>query len=218
MIRINLLGEAKPVVHGEPSAGGGPSPQQGLVFGASLMICLGVVGILGWLWSRQVTRLQQEVSREKAEQTRLVGVQAENARYQQEIHQLETRTSTIQAIDKDRTGPVELMNALADTVNDTSEIYLLSVGADGERLLVKGQSPSAGSIADFLGALKRQGSFHDVHLRQYYQEDEKESVNFKFDLDCVYAPGGSPAASAPSAPAVPAPPTRATGGLVRRKS
>ena len=101
---------------------------------------------------------------------------------------------------------MDLMNALADSVNETSEVYLLEVSADGERLLVKGQSSSQRSIADFLGALKRDGSFHDVRLRQYYQDDEKESVNFKFDLDCIYAPRGSPAPSAQPTP--PSPPPR----------
>jgi len=201
MIRINLLGEtAKSTevhVRDSPAL---PVGGLALAFGVSLVVCLGVVGILGWAWGRRVDRLHQELTKEQAEQTRLAAVAVENKRYEQEILEVQARISTIQALEKGRTGPVDLMSSLADSVNRANDLYLLSVKADGGRLILKGESGSVRSIADFISALKRDGNFYEVHLQQYYQDDESERINFKFDLDCVYSRGGPPPAPVSNPP------------------
>ncbi|HME00471.1 MAG TPA: PilN domain-containing protein [Terriglobia bacterium] len=202
MIRINLLGEtARATDVRAPEGPPLPVTSLALAFGASLVVGLGVVGILGWAWGRQVNRLHQELTKEQAEQARLAAVATENKRYEQEIVEVETRIKTIQELEKARTGPVDLMNSLADSVNRADGLYLLSVKADGGRLILKGESGSVRSITDFIAALKRDGDFYDVHLQQYYQDDENERMNFKFDLDCVYSREGPPALPVPSAPA-----------------
>jgi len=201
MIRINLLGEtARASEIRAPEGPALPVARLALAFGASLVVCLGVVGILGWVWGRQVDRLHQELTKEQAEQARLAAVAAENKRYEREIREVQARISTIQALENARTGPVDLMNSLADSVDRANDLYLLSVKADGGRLVLKGESGSVRSIADFIAALKRQGSFYEVHLQQYYQDDESARVNFKFDLDCVYSHGGPPPAPASNTP------------------
>jgi len=208
MIRINLLGETTRAaeVHA-PEGPALPVASLGLAFGASLVVALGVVGILGYTWGRQVDRLQQELAKEQAEQARLAAVAVENKSYEQEILEVQTRIKTIQELEKARTGPVDLMNALTDSVNRTNDLYLLSVKADGGRLILKGESGSVQAIADFIVALKREDGFDAVHLQQYYQDDENERMNFKFDLDCVYSRGGPP----PPAAAVPATVTTVRG-------
>jgi len=207
MIRINLLGETAKATEVRGSQGPAPPVASlALAFGASLVVCLGVVGLLGWLWGRQVDRLQVELKKQQAEQARLVAVAAENKRYEQEIVEVQARISTIQGLENARTGPVDLLNSLADTVNRANDLYLLSVKAEGGRLILKGESGSPRSIADFIAALKREGDFYEVHLQQYYQDDENERMNFKFDLDCVYSRGGPP----PPPPPVTSTPVAAT--------
>jgi Tfp pilus assembly protein PilN len=201
MIRINLLGETAKATEVRASEGPAvPVASLALAFGASLVVALGVVGSLGWFWGRQVDRLHQELTKEQAEQARLAAVAAENKRYEQEIAEVQSRITTIQALEKARTGPVDLMNSLADSVNGADDLYLLSVKADGGRLILKGESGSVRCIADFIAALKREGDFYDVHLQQYYQDDENDRMNFKFDLDCVYSRGGPPALPAVNQP------------------
>jgi Tfp pilus assembly protein PilN len=194
MIRINLLGETATATEVRAPAGPPlPVASLALTFGASLVVALGVVGILGWAWSRQVDALHHQLAKEQAEQTRLAAVAAENKRYEQQIVEVEARIKTIQALEEARTGPVDLMNSLAGSVNLANDLYLLSVKVDGGRLILKGETGSVNSIADFIAALKREGDFYDVHLQQYYQDDENDRMNFKFDLDCVYSRGGPPA-------------------------
>jgi len=193
MIRINLLGEtAAAAPSGGMEAAAGHLLPLALAFGASLVVCLGAVGILGWVWSHQVDQRQHELAAEQTEAARLAAVAAENKRYEQEIAEVQVRIKTIQALQNARTGPVDLMNALANSVNRANDLYLLSVKEDGGRLTLKGESGSVRSIADFIAALKHEGEFYYVHLEQYYQDDEEDRTNYRFDLDCVYSQEGPP--------------------------
>jgi Tfp pilus assembly protein PilN len=192
MIRINLLGEtARAAEIHAPESAARTTANLALAFGISFVVALGGVGVLGWAWGRQVDRLHRELIKEQAEQARLAAVAAENKRYEQEIVEVQARINTIETLEKSRTGPVNLMNSLADSVNRANDLYLLSVKADGGRLILKGESGSVRSIADFIAALKS-GDFYQVHLQQYYQDDESDRINFKFDLDCVYSQVGPP--------------------------
>jgi len=216
MIRINLLEEAAVAEIPAAETMAVPASDLALAFGVSLVVSLGTVGILGWIWGRQVDRLQRELTVEKAEAARLVAVAAENRRYEQDIREFQARINTIQELQKARTGPVDLMNSLADTVDRADDLYLLSVKSDEGRLVLKGQSGSVRSIANFISALKRAGVFYNVHLQQYYQDDEDERTNFKFDLDCVYSREGPPPVPAPATGAPTTAPT--TAGPIRGKA
>ena len=197
MIKINLLpeGSRRPAVE----RGGGPSSLKIsplLLLGLSAVLGFGAVGALGWYWNSRIARLEQQISKEQAEQARLAAIQKQNQVYENQVKELEQRLHTIQLLEAGRTGPVPLMSALGDTATQTRDLYLLSVSPEGDRLLLKGEAASAASIAGFITALKRSGGFADVELRQYYQDDEKERMVFKFDLNCAYGHPGSAASAA----------------------
>ena len=208
MIKINLLPEGSE----RPAGGRGlgrPPTRASLVLLAALSVLLGFagVGFLGWHWNSAISRLETQLTKEQAEGARLAAIQKQNQSYEKQARELEQRVRTIQALEESRTGPVRLMTALGDTVNRTRDLSLVSVGPEGDRLLVKGQAESVGSIAAFIAALKNSGSFSSVELRQYYQDDQAERMTFKFDLDCVYrqtgTATGTAAPSALQAPSVP---------------
>ncbi len=205
MIRINLLGVAPPPV-AKPA---GPPPaaaRMALVFVGSLIVGFVVVGVIWKIWDAKVKDLETKLAKERAEQSRLAAIQAENMRFVAQIRDLETRKNTTQMLLNSRIGPVELMTALGNTVNRTSDLYLLTVSPVGGRVSIRGQSMSVESIARFIGALKESGSFDDVQLQRYYQDDVYNRLSFKFDIDCVFK---SSAAAAAAGPAQAAPARRA---------
>lgn len=210
MMRINLLGVAPPPT---PKVGGPPptAVRMALVFVGSLLVAFVVVGVLWQIWSNAVARAQKQLDKEKAEQARLAAIQAENQRYLAQIRDLETRKNITQDLLNRRVGPVELMTALGNTVNRTNDLYLLTVSPSGARLVIKGQSNTVESIARFIAALKESGSFDEVQLQRYYQDDQFNRLSFKFDLDCVFK---SPTATAAAGP--PALPTAAARTPARR--
>jgi len=195
MIKINLLGVA-PRPSRVPSMGPpAPKATQALLFLGALVICFGIVGIIYKVLNNQIADLGTARNREKVRQSELVVVRAQNAIYQHRLTDLETRINTIQALQNGRVGPVELMNALGNVVDRTSDVYLYTVAPSGERLQFKGQSASVNAMANFLLFLKKSSAFEDVQLEQFYQDDQHDRLTYKFTLSCLFKPttgGASP--------------------------
>ena len=77
-------------------------------------------------------------------------MQAQNQKYQEHLRDLETRIDTIQALQNSRVGPVQLMSALGNVVNKTSDVFLytLTPAPVGDGFLLKGQSSTVSSMAN----------------------------------------------------------------------
>lgn len=215
MIKINLLGVAPPPSK-MPSMGGGPpaprATQVVMVVGA-LIICFGIVGVIYKVWSNQIADLVKKRDQEKTRQTELTVVKTQNEKYQQQLRDLETRINTIQALQNSRVGPVELMSALGNIVSKTNDIYLYTLAPTGDRLQLRGQSSTVDSMANFMAYLKNSGSFVDVQLEQFYQDDLHDRRAFKFSLTCQFkSPTQATSPTAGGAPAGPGGPGMAPPG------
>lgn len=202
MIKINLLKAPEAPMAESPAGGVALTPvQQAQAFAGSLVVCLAIAGALYWYWNGQITKLTNDLANAKREAGRLAAIQAENQRYLVQLTEINRRLQTIQALEDKRVGPAALLSALGETVNQTRGLYLLTVSAETSRLNIQGQSDSVESIASFVAALKRAGSFDDVQLRQFFQDDQDNRVSFKFNLDCALP---SPVIAAPGAASAPA--------------
>jgi Tfp pilus assembly protein PilN len=211
MIKINLLGGFKPEPTARPAEPLSKAMQLATTLGA-LAVSFAVVGLIYLAWSRSIDRLNMEIRKQKAEQARLAAIKQENAKYDHDRVVLEERIKAIQVLEAGRVGPSQFMNALADAVNRTStDLYLSSVGPQGDRVTLRGQAGSANTVAALISALKTSGYFLDVQLRQLYEDDLQSLVNYKFTMDCAYkspstanfpVPAGT-AARASSSPAKP---------------
>ena len=202
MIKINLLGAAPPPTKA-PSVGGPPAPvaTQVIMLVGALIICFGIVGIFYKIWSNQITDYENKLKKEQVRRTELAGVKAQNERYQQRLRDLETRINTIQALQNSRVGPVELMSALGGVVSKTNDVYLYTMAPVGDRVQLKGQSGTVESMATFLASLKNSGSFEDVQLEQFFEDDQKELLTYKFTLNCQFkSPTGGASPTAGAAP------------------
>lgn len=199
MIKINLLGVSPP--RGARLEGpSSPTSRLALIFICAMVIVLAIVGIFFKVWSGRVDQLKSQLAKEKVEQARLAGIRQENMRYQQQLAQLKRRKETIIQLDNSRTGPVHMMTALGNMVDRTSDLYLLSVTPVGNRLSIHGESNSVESIARFITVLKQSSAFGDVQLQQYYQDDQGSRLSYKFDLNCLYKPPSTSAATQATAP------------------
>lgn len=210
MIKINLLGVAPPPMKAAP---GPPAtrPFQVLTFVGALIVSFAIVGVVYRIWSNQIAELEKKSKQENVRQTELATVKSQNERYQQHLKDLETRINTIQALQNSRAGPVEMMTALGDVINRTSDVYLYTVSPTADRLVLKGQSGTVDSMANLLASMKSSGYFEDVQLLQFYQDDQHNHLTYKFTVDClVKSPNATVAAApqpagqrveAPSAPA-----------------
>ncbi len=207
MIKINLLGVAPPPIK---AVTGPPATKafQALTFVGAVIVSFAIVGIIYKIWSNQIADLEKKSKQEKIRQTELAMVKSQNERYQQHLKDLETRINTIQALQNSRVGPVEMMTALGNVINRTSDVYLYTVSPTADRLVLKGQSGTVESMANLLAYMKRSGYFDDVQLQQFYQDDQHNRLTYKFTLDClVKSPTATVAATPqPAAQRVEAPP------------
>ena len=211
-IKINLLGLAAPKPKAKPVA---PPAQKSMlqvwIFLGALVVCFGTVGVMYLIWNGSIAKLDVELKKQQAEQTRLVAIRQENARYEGIRAQLELRVKAVQLLESNRLGPTEFMNVLGDVVSRTpTDLFFASVTREGGRVTIQGQAGSANSVATLLSLLKSCGYFDDVQLRQFYEDDKQDLVSYKFNLDCSYKPpsGATPptqagaAATAPQRPAM----------------
>jgi Tfp pilus assembly protein PilN len=200
MIKINLLGVARPAAR--PAAPPPTAARQALIFVASLIVAFAVVGFIYRYWTSEIDKLNMRYAEEQREAERLKQIRLENQRYLQQRQQLESRINTIQTLQNSRVGPVDFMTALGNVVNRSNDLYLLTVTPEGGRVGIRGQSNSVESVANFIANLKNSGSFEDVQLRQYFQDDQQNRMSFKFHLDCAYKlPSAAPPAAQPAAAA-----------------
>ncbi len=209
MMKINLLGQPTPTTKAV-SAPTSMAARQGIVFGVALVVCMGIAGLFWYYWGHQLTYEQAQLSKEQSRQKELAGVKAQNTLYQQQLKQLQERINTIQKLQTARTGPVDLMMGLGDTVNHTKDLFLTSVDPRGNALDIKGVSESVHAIADFIAALNKSSKFESVQLREYYQDNLESRTRFRFELFTTYKPPAPPAL--PGGANQPATPTAAGHG------
>ncbi|HLY61672.1 MAG TPA: PilN domain-containing protein [Terriglobia bacterium] len=212
MIRINLLGVAKPVAQvAGPSEG--IAPEAIIIPGALFVVLALIAGFVYWYLTGQINGLNTELAKQQREKTRLAGIMEQNKLYEQRLNQLQLRISTIQTLQSSRVGPVEMMHVLGLLANRNNNLYLLSVSNTAGRLVMDGQANSTDAIADFVGSLQRSGSFDDVQLTKSYEDDQHKRVNFKFNLSCVFkqTATGTPTTPAGQSAGSPAPPPRRAG-------
>jgi len=120
---------------------------------------------------------------------------------------LQQRVSTIEQLQRDRTGGQELLDMVANTVSRTENLWLTTMTRKGAVLTINGSSASINSVANFITAMKRSGYFQKVEIKESKQDDKNTAVQtFLFEINAEISPPAaqSKAASAPAATA-PAP-------------
>jgi len=198
MIRINLLGVAKPVTHvSGPSEGIAP---EAIFIPGALFVLLGLAtAFVWWYWTSQIGTLQKNLKAQQTEKARLVSIAEQNSRYQARKTQLENQKKVIDTLNENRVGPAHLMRSLGVIADRSNELYLVSVGTKDSHLVMDGLANSTDAIANFIAALEQSGTFSDVNLHQSFEDDQGKRISFKFNLDCTYNRNAGAASTTPAA-------------------
>ncbi|HEY1524919.1 MAG TPA: PilN domain-containing protein [Candidatus Angelobacter sp.] len=190
MIRINLLGVPKKSARGSRrastvSSGGGEGSSTvilGLVFVGALAVLIGLaqVGI-----QRQHDSLEKDMQRAQIENQRLADVKAKYEASKRKADLYERRVRVIDELKAAQSGPVNLLNLVADTVNSTDAVWLETMTNDGKSLDFTGMALSPNSVADLMANLRKTGAFKTVEIKETSQDSAvKEVQAFKFELIC----------------------------------
>jgi Tfp pilus assembly protein PilN len=210
MIRINLLGQAKPKASRRPVDTGAALPA--LFVGAGVLFGALILGYLYYSWQRQLNDENSRIKQLQAQKTDLEQVKQQVEAFEKQKTVLQQRVSTIEQLQRDRTGGQELLDEIASTVARTENLWLTSMIRKGNTLTIDGASASVNGVANFITALKRSGYFSKIEIKESKQDDRNTAVQtfmFEVSAEITPPPAGVPApraqAKPASAPAQPAP-------------
>lgn len=193
MIRINLLGVPRKITRGKRANAVATSGGEGsstvilaVVFVGALAVLIGVAQM--WV-TRDQDRLEKDMRTAVLENQRLADVKAKYEASKRKADMYERRVRVIDELKAAQSGPVNLLNLVADTVNSTDAVWLETMTNDGKTLNFTGMALSPNSVADLMTNLRKTGAFKAVEIKETLQDASvKEVQAFKFELICEIAP------------------------------
>jgi Tfp pilus assembly protein PilN len=208
MIRINLLGRARPKA--QRQAVPLEATLQVVFFFAALLFSGGVLYYHWHSMNQEALELQAHIQRQEGEKARLEQLKTQVDQFERQRAVLQQRIGVIEQLQRNRTGGQELLDALANTVARTDTLWLTSLERKGEGLTLVGMAGSINAVANFITELKHSGYFDQVEIKESAEDDKDVTVQtFNFTLTAQFAlPQGTPATQATPATLVtpPAPP------------
>src|SRR5215469_5225716 len=190
MIRINLLGVPKAKRGKRPSApvsvGEGPS--------TAMLVLVFLIVVSAGLWGWYV---MVDLQKEQAENVKLADVKNKYEEAKRKADQFEQRAKVIHQLEQQQTGPVNLLNMVADTVTKTDAVWLDAMTDDGRSIDFTGFALSPDAVANLMANLDKTGKFKSVEIKETSQDATiKELQAFKFELICEKASTPAPSAVA----------------------
>jgi Tfp pilus assembly protein PilN len=207
MIRINLLGQIRPKAARRPVDTGAALPVA--FIGVGLVLGAVVLGFFYYTWQNQLNKENAEIKRLTAQKTDLEQTKQQVEAFEKQKITLQQRVSTIEQLQRDRTGGQELLDMVANTVSRTENLWLTEMVRRGTTLSLEGSSASINAVANFITALKRSGYFQKVEIKESKQDTANTAVvSFLFQISAEITPPpvaptrpANTPASAPRAPA-----------------
>ncbi len=203
MIRINLLGQIRPKAARRPVDTGAALP---VVFvGAGLVLGVVVLGFFYYTWQQQLNKENAEIKKLTAQKTDLEQTKQQVESFEKQKVVLQQRVSTIEQLQRDRTGGQELLDMVANTVSRTENLWLTEMVRKGNVLSMEGSSASINAVANFITALKRSGYFQKVEIKETKQDEKNTAVqSFGFQISAEISPPPAVQARPANTPGPPA--------------
>src|SRR5579863_1530698 len=189
MIRINLLGQAKPKASRRPVDTGAALPV--LFIGAGILFGALILGYVYYNWQHQLTEENAKIKQLQTQKTELEQIKLQVEAFEKQKQVLQQRVSTIEQLQKDRTGGQELLDEVASTVSRAENLWLTSMTKKGTAITFEGAAASINSVANFITALKRSGYFQKIEIKESKQDEKNTSVQtFLFTINAEIAASG----------------------------
>jgi type IV pilus assembly protein PilN len=187
MIRINLLGQARPRAARRPVDTGAAMPVVFIGAGAALGVL--VLFLLYLSWQKQLNEENTRIKQLQAQKADLEQIKQQVDTFEAQKKILTQRVQTIEQLQRDRTGAQELLDEIAGTVSRTENLWLVTMTRKGNNLSMEGASASVNSVANFITALKRSGYFQKVEIKETKQDDKSAGIQtFVFQMTAEISP------------------------------
>jgi type IV pilus assembly protein PilN len=190
MIRINLLGGAKPKGKKGPAVSmpsfefgnlGGP-----LVQIAAVLIIFGVLNAGYWYkLDREKKSIETQMRVAEQKNRELADIKARYVERQKQADAYKRRVDVIDQLRNNQTGPVSLLATIGDTVNSTEAVWLQSMQDQGANIAIDGYALSSDAVANLISNLQKTGYFRNIEIKETFQDEGvKDMQAFTFTLTC----------------------------------
>ena len=155
MIRINLLGQARPKAAKQAV----PLEATVQIVFLTLAVALAAVilGVTYFQQKRELDNTNKKILALRAEKQSLQQIKVDVDRFQSEKSVLQQRIDVIETLQKNRSGAQDLLQMVASTVVHVDSLWLTSLTRSGNSLTIEGEAGSIDSVANFLTEMKRSG-------------------------------------------------------------
>jgi type IV pilus assembly protein PilN len=189
MIRINLLGVSKSKKAKRPTFTVGGGVNTSLV---GLIVLVAVIAgnylYLTYV-QKQGEQLQKDLDVAKRENAHLADVKARYQEREKQFQIYDRRVKVIHQLQEAQSGPFDLMNTVANTVNGTDAVWLVSMIEEGNNINLQGTAISANAVANLITNLNKTGYFKTVEIKETYQDEKITDMQaFAFTLVCEKKP------------------------------
>ena len=209
MIRINLLGRARPKA--QRTTVPLEATLQYVLLVIALVVSLGALYGHYLLLDRENTKIAAHIQKQTGEKARLEQLKQQVDNFEKQKAILQQRIGVIEGLQRNRTGGQELLEAIANTVSRTDTLWLTSVDRKGDALTINGSAGSLNAVANYITQLKRSGYFQTVEIKESHQDSANKAVQiFMFSLTATFglpqSAGAAPGSAGTAAPAANTPP------------
>jgi type IV pilus assembly protein PilN len=206
MIRINLLGQARPKATKQTVPL--EATVQILLFVAAVAVAAVVLTVVYISQNRQLEETRSRIRDLQAEKASLQQIKTDVDRFESQKAVLQQRINVIETLQKNRSGAQDLLQMVANTVVRVDSLWLTSVSRTGDSLDIEGEAGSIAAVANFITELKRSGYFTNVEIKEAKEDDLRpavETYNFSMSVSIAPPANGLPATQATGTTQPPAP-------------
>jgi type IV pilus assembly protein PilN len=196
MIQINLLGLPKPKKGKRAAAASipGEGPNPAILILIALLVSGAILGV--WYYKLQGDRaaIEKKMATAQKEAQELAVAKSKYEEEQAQEKNFEQRKQVIEDLLAKKTGPVELLTKVGDTVNNTEGVWLSTMIDDGHNVNLEGAALSVHQVATLMKNLQGTGYFRSVELKETSQDAQvKDMQQFNFSLVCEKLDKSTPA-------------------------
>ncbi|HZQ17772.1 MAG TPA: PilN domain-containing protein [Terriglobales bacterium] len=191
MIRINLLGVPKPKSKRARGSAAAPAMEFGEAGSPLVKVLVALVLTVGvnYAYWHQLDREHDGITAKmkvaEDQNRKLAGVKTIYLQRQKEADAYKHRVDVIDQLRKNQTGPVNLLNTVGETVNNTEAVWLNSMKTQGANISIEGMALSADAVANLIANLQKTGYFSNIEIKETYQDESVRDMQaFQFELTC----------------------------------
>jgi Tfp pilus assembly protein PilN len=163
MIRINLLGQARPKA--TKQAVPLEATMQVLFACVAVGLALAVLFVVYISQKKQLDDTNARIASLRAEKASLQQIKQQVDSFESEKSVLQQRINVIETLQKNRSGAQDLLQMVANTTVRVETVWLTTLNRTGDSVDLEGQAGSIDAVANLITELKRSGYFDKIEIK-----------------------------------------------------